>query len=75
MIIPAALELLQLLDCEYYIQCGEQNQANGVNKCPEGLVFNEKEKYCDYPEMVAPPCGSLAWLSRILCYAYRSANK
>ncbi|XP_071093807.1 protein obstructor-E-like [Haliotis cracherodii] len=43
--------------CRSYYTCmGEV--FFGHDLCPESLVFNQELKTCDWPNHVAPPCGS-----------------
>ncbi|KAK2727654.1 uncharacterized protein LOC136028558 isoform X2 [Artemia franciscana] len=43
-------------DCTKFYQCSD-NKAF-LQSCPENLVYNEFEEYCDWPYNVAPPCGT-----------------
>ena len=37
--------------CDMFFQCNEGHRYEN-QKCPPGLKFNRKEKYCDWPENV-----------------------
>lgn len=44
-------------NCNKYFQCWEGDRKED-QKCPKGLHFNRKYKYCDYPEQAG--CGRSA---------------
>lgn len=45
------------LNCTAYYTCQDEIFL-GHNPCSPGTVFNEELQVCDFPENVAPPCGT-----------------
>ena len=50
-----------IIDCEWYIQCGEATIY--VKRCGEDgkggyLMLNEELAQCDYDYNIPPPCGT-----------------
>ncbi|KAK6192446.1 hypothetical protein SNE40_003912 [Patella caerulea] len=47
---------LYIGDCLNFYRC--QNETTRHLPCPGDLVVNEKQMWCDYKDLVAPPCGT-----------------
>lgn len=48
-------------DCSVFYQCDEDGGQHAFH-CPAGLVFNEEQKVCDWPDNV--PCSTVSDLIR-----------
>nr|KAG5690942.1 hypothetical protein BaRGS_034328 [Batillaria attramentaria] len=47
---------LYIGDCTHFYRC--DNETTRMLPCPGNLVVNEKQMWCDYKDLVKPPCGT-----------------
>ncbi|KAL8604602.1 hypothetical protein ACOMHN_013382 [Nucella lapillus] len=60
----AAADGLYIGDCTHFYRC--DNQTTRMLPCPANLVVNELQMWCDYKDMVQPPCGTAPNCSGII---------
>ncbi|XP_046543542.1 uncharacterized protein LOC124253761 [Haliotis rubra] len=47
---------MYISDCTTFYRC--VNETTEYLPCPNNLVANEKQMWCDYKDLVKPPCGT-----------------